>query len=405
MTPSGFNLDRLIYPVSVAAFREEYWERCPLVIQRDDPSYFAHLLTLQDVERIVRMVEPGTDAMRVVMNGVTLDLGETTLGSEDVFSAYRSGGTIVLHAVDRRCEPLMHLANDLSREFSHGFQINAYLTPSTGADSRGLSTHYDTHDVFVLQIAGVKHWRLFDSPIRLPLRDQPFVSGKTRLGEVMDEIDLRPGDCIYIPRGHVHDASVTGTAASLHLTVGVHSIKWVDLLRVILSDAVKSDGRLRESLPIGFANDQACVETLKEQFHRMVALLVDEQQFEVAMGRVIMRAIHQQRPVLSGHLSDLDGVAELSLHTRVQRRREIASRITIAEGSVCLHFHGKLLDMPEFAESSLRFILEARTFSASELPDDLDAAGKITLVRRLLKEGFLTLHRTKSNYAESGGVG
>jgi hypothetical protein len=46
--------------------------------------------------------------------------------------------------------------------------------------------------------------------------------------------------------------------------------------------------------------------------------------------------------------------------------------------------------MPGFVESDVRFMQRAPDFAADELPGELDADGRLVLVRRLLFEGFLT---------------
>jgi hypothetical protein len=57
-------------------------------------------------------------------------------------------------------------------------------------------------------------------------------------------------------------------------------------------------------------------------------------------------------------------------------------------------------------ESTLRFILEAEVFVAADLPGDLDDAGKLVLLQRLLREGFLTLcESTDARRAASGNRG
>ena len=58
---------------------------------------------------------------------------------------------------------------------------------------------------------------------------------------------------------------------------------------------------------------------------------------------------------------------------------------------VLLHFHGKTVQLPAHVEPTLRFILDAEEFVAADLPGDLDDAGKLVLLQRLIREGFLTL--------------
>ena len=55
-------------------------------------------------------------------------------------------------------------------------QVNAYVTP---AQNTGFSDHYDVHDVFVLQVAGEKRWRIREPVHPSPLRDQPWTDRRS----------------------------------------------------------------------------------------------------------------------------------------------------------------------------------------------------------------------------------
>ena len=62
------------------------------------------------------------------------------------------------------------------------------------------------------------------------------------------------------------------------------------------------------------------------------------------------------------------------------------------EGGLGLVFEGKELRFPEPARTEVVACFEAdEPFSASELPGDLDEAGRLVLVRRLVREGFLRI--------------
>jgi hypothetical protein len=47
------------------------------------------------------------------------------------------------------------------------------------------------------------------------------------------------------------------------------------------------------------------------------------------------------------------------------------------------------VELPAYTAASVAFCTRAEPFCAAELPDELDAPGKLVLVRRLLREGFL----------------
>ncbi len=64
-----------------------------------------------------------------------------------------------------------------SATLGHPAQVNAYYTPRA---AQGLPVHHDTHDVFVLQVAGEKRWLVYEPALELPLRNQKY---SAELGE------------------------------------------------------------------------------------------------------------------------------------------------------------------------------------------------------------------------------
>ena len=55
-------------------------------------------------------------------------------------------------------QALFECVRSLEREFSTRFQANIYLTPG---NAQGFHPHYDSHDVFVVQLQGTKRWRVW----------------------------------------------------------------------------------------------------------------------------------------------------------------------------------------------------------------------------------------------------
>ena len=90
---------------------------------------------------------------------------------------FADGATIVLQGLHRTWEPVLDFTQDLAADLGHPVQVNAYVTP---AQNTGFSDHYDVHDVFVLQVAGEKRWRIREPVHPSPLRDQPWTDRKRR---------------------------------------------------------------------------------------------------------------------------------------------------------------------------------------------------------------------------------
>ena len=167
----------LLDPIDVAAFKCDYWESKPLVSCGNDGARFADLLSLAAVDEILGHSSLRSDDVRVTRNGEAIpfrDLSKVGAndsegGLEALYQEYRRGSSIVLLFLHERWPPLKMLCQSLSRELSSRVQANMYLTPP---EAQALKTHYDIHDVLVLQIHGKKRWRLFDRAVQLPLSHQ-----------------------------------------------------------------------------------------------------------------------------------------------------------------------------------------------------------------------------------------
>jgi Cupin superfamily protein len=378
-------LVRAIEPVAVDAFLAEHWERRPLHVARGEPGRFDDLLSARDAERLV--TEPGLryPAFRLVKAGAKLDPDGYTVdlpwrpvpfgGTADVAAVAREwegGATIVLQGLHLNWAPVVAYCRALEARLGHPAQCNAYWTPR---GSQGLPVHHDTHDVFVLQVSGRKRWLVYEPVFELPLKDQRYTSAMGAPGEVVLEVGLEAGDTLYLPRGWLHEA-LTSDADSLHLTVGINVVTWLAAFRAAL-ERCAGDVEFRRSLPSDGEGGEALVERLAEQLDAAEV---------VADAR--RRLVDRRRPVLDGQLSQLRALEALTVGTAVERRRTVIAQLDGRR----LSFEGKALVFPEQALDELEALVSSEgPVRAADLPGRLDDAGRLVLVRRLVREGFLRL--------------
>lgn len=383
---------QLIAPVSGKKFLREYWEKKPLVVRRDDPDYYASLLRLQDLDTILNDSSPNNSHIQAVRDGKprTVKSNESSLGGtgpESYYEEYRAGSTLVFQSLHQRWPSLRSLCWSLAREFSAGAQVNVYLTPP---NSRGFSAHYDTHDVFVVQVHGRKRWQVFERQIELPLHGQPYHAGESEPGRLLEEVELTAGSLLYLPRGYVHSA-VSDSSASVHLAVGLITVTWATTLLQTVEAAIEQDVRYRKSLPPGFAQDDAARSGSARQLGKLLRRLADQIDCDAGIADAAMRA-SQALPVdLEGHLIDLELESRIKAATRLQARAGTAASLVRSGKDIALEFHGKRVSMPVHARPALQFILKKPELCAADLPDSLDEPGKLVLVRRLVREGYLTI--------------
>ena len=386
----------------VDAFVEQAWERQPHLAPTPDPDAFADLLSLDAVDSVLATTAPRTPSFRLVKDGTPLPTSSYTrsgtvggvryTGAADVARMYRAfsdGATIVLQSLHRSWAPLASFCRSLELFLTHPAQANAYLTP---AGATALAPHHDTHDVFVLQVHGHKHWRVSEPVVEAPLRRHRSHKELASAQKVLFEVDLGPGQCLYLPRGYVH-AATSQEATSLHVTIGIHAVTVHDLLAAALERAAEEPA-FRAALPLGFAND----DRTKVLLEAVGAGLAEASQWLGSLDPAPLAADARRRfwsqrpPLLEGQLGQLARLDELADTSVVIRR----------PGSICqiddtgddpsrlrLLLGDRELVVPSEVEPALRRLVAGAPVAVSELADLLDAESRLVLVRRLVVEGVL----------------
>lgn len=399
-SPAHWDVARLIAPHDRTTFLEEYWEAKPLYVDRGEPTYFAGVLTLRDVDELIASASAGE--VRVV-GGPSGEAEDEDLapdrpprrpatsptGPEMLYERFREGSTLVMSFLQQRCMPLRLFCNELGRELSAGIQANAYVTP---AHAQGLPAHYDTHDVFVVQIAGAKRWKLYDSPVEVPLNSQTFRRDEHQPSIEAMVVDLAAGDVLYVPRGVMHEAQ-SMDSISVHLAVGVLGITWADVLHAAVDQFARSHAPARHTLPIGFAAVADQRAKAEDQVPSMLADLVRNSDPSTLIDHAAAVSTSRLAPETDGYLDDISASGDLHLATPVDRRDRDPWSISVNDGRLMLATGTRRLSMPGRLEPELRWLIAAPTpVSAQELPSSLLPEERLVLFQRLLREGFFRLH-------------
>jgi hypothetical protein len=397
MSKSDFDFEKMLNPIEPATFLNEYWEKRPLFIPRNQPDYYSELLSIKDIDSIIWFTRYKLSGVELAKDGVRVPPGSLPIGNyissdgvpdiHKLYNAYGQGYSFVLNGLHDRWKPISVFQKNLEVFLNHSVAINMYMTPQ---NSQGFAAHFDTHDVFIVQVEGSKLWRLYDSPITLPvLSDLKYLPKvKNELSDPVTEICLNAGDLLYLPRGYVHEAC-TSESFSIHLTVGVHVFRWTDLIANAVALLTEKDVRFRESLPVGFLHPGEKNISLKNQFQELLQLLADKSEVEDAVEAIASRFLQEMSPIPDEHFYQLENIDSLNLDTIVKKREGMIYRVIKKEGKVGIQFAGNCVMGPQTTERACRFIVDSGEFPVKALPGLTDNA-KLTLVRRLIKEGLLT---------------
>ena len=374
-------------PFGLERFLDEHWGRRPLHLRRDEAGRFDAVLSRPDVDRLVSATGLRAPAFRLVRDGAQLPLSGYAEdvpwrpGSfaglarpERVADEFRRGATLVLQGLHLHWRPAALYCRGLEAALGCPVQANAYLTPSA---AQGFAVHHDTHDVFVLQVAGTKRWLWYEPVLESPLRDQRFSADRDDPGEPVADFTLEAGDTLYLPRGWPHEAR-TSDSDSLHLTIGVHPPTRLDAIRAALAEC-SDDLEFRRNLDAGGALPPDLVERLAGRLEP-----------ERVRARARRRLVASRRPILDGQLAQAQAADRLRASDHVERRETVLHLLELEAPRPALAFEGRELTVPPRAGAALAAAARAEgPFAAADLPGPLDEAGRLVLVRRLVREGFL----------------
>ena len=296
-TPNGEDSAPPIYLQSlercvghIETFFVKHWNRAPLLLPPIEDEAFDDLASLDDLDHMVASIGIHASNLRMVKSGQALPVtsytvppakksrsSERQVSGTLVYDRFDEGATIVLESLHRYWLPLTDFCRDLELSLGHRLQVNAYITPP---GSQGFDVHQDTHDVFVLQVSGSKHWIVCD-------RDDPELL-------LIDE-EIERGSALYVPRGFPHAASA-GRRASAHLTVGILTHDSTDIAREIAKLAEK-EPVFSERLPSDATSDP---EALRASVLRHVEDLrawLDRIDVDLLTQRVARRIMSTSQPI------------------------------------------------------------------------------------------------------------
>jgi hypothetical protein len=256
------NLDALLAPVTPERFFAEHLDRQPLHI-RGTPGKFADVLSWRQINRLLDMTHiwSGT-SLKLVMDSQAVPPEQFCIRATSrdgapvlqpdaklVQAWIAKGASVVMNDVDSLTPGLASVSTVLEGAGLGKSQANVYIS---WRSHKAFRTHYDTHDVWAVQVEGEKDWNIWegraDHPIPHPaFRGQPQAQHDQARGKLRQVVRMQPGDLLYLPRGWYHDA-LAEAPASVHIAYGVHAPLGMDLVN-ILAERVLYDPEFRRPLP------------------------------------------------------------------------------------------------------------------------------------------------------------
>ena len=180
--------------------------------------------------------------------GDTLGFAKVAPDPIKVENYIRKGASLVLNDLVYLSKEIEGLASDLQIITNGRCQANLYFSMQS---HQAFAPHFDTHDVFALHCEGEKCWNIYENfekdPINHPIYKQELSDKTEKPGKIIDQVLLKPGDLLYLPRGQFHDALASKNGA-IHIAFGITYLKPIDIFQyyydqLIVNDYFRSDIR------------------------------------------------------------------------------------------------------------------------------------------------------------------
>lgn len=190
--------------IPVEVFLAEYWQKKPLFV----PAAFNQLAPLDPNELAGFALEDGIESRLIKESpnpsnafGSRWEITHGPLAEETFSQLPASHWTLLVQAVDQLAPQINRLLHQF--RFLPNWRIDDVMV-SYAVDGGGVGPHFDYYDVFLLQAAGQRRWRIGDicthnTPLQQDVDMKLLTSFDTR-----ETYLSSPGDLLYIPPNVSH---------------------------------------------------------------------------------------------------------------------------------------------------------------------------------------------------------
>ncbi len=160
----------------------------------------------------------------------------------------RNGASLIINGIGDVHGKLNRFFSSVANDLGTFTNANLYVS---WRDVQAFPTHWDDHDVYIMQIEGSKIWNLYGAKRKSPLSKdaEPNVTPPT---EKLWTGRLESGDVLYIPRGCWHDAIVPEDCAgqgSMHVTLSFKEFHVLDIIDWVQYEIIKNWDHTRIYVP------------------------------------------------------------------------------------------------------------------------------------------------------------
>jgi len=375
-----FTLD--LNQMSQNEFLTKYWQKKPVVIKQG----FKNFIDPISPDELAGLAMEETVESRLVYKK-----GEEWQAEFGPFEQYEHLGekdwSLVIQALDNFSEEAAEIIEPF--RFIPHWRLDD-LMASFATAGGGVGPHVDNYDVFICQGSGKRHWRVGDNSKQNEviahealLHVEPF--------EAIIDVELAPGDILYIPPGFPHEG--IALEPSMSFSVGFRANSTVSLLSALADHLI--DNELGTEL-LQDADRQAITrsgeitnndyQSIKSQ---LTNLIENEELFKGFVGKFLTNAKHELDLMPSEEPFARDEVSELlTIHgiKRLGGLRAFYFEDTINEG--VFYINGEQQNCSIDIVPVIKLLCDQCIVSPEELSPWYNNEQFLSLMITLLDQGF-----------------
>lgn len=250
-------LSALIAPHTVEEYFEQSWPHEPFVVHGLAESV-QELTQLPFLNSLDDLLNSWPNQIQVHLPDVADESSAIHTNAQDAKKLFSNRMALLFNNV-HTISPvltkwLQALQKDLGLPTSTHARCMVYATP----DGKGTAAHFDQNINFVLQLHGTKKWWLAPNQ-HVENPTQRFTTGQEidpelatyaapdmpkKMPKDHQEIILKPGSMLFVPRGYWHSTEADGEALALNFTFSQPT--WIDILTLALRSRLMLSPEWRE---------------------------------------------------------------------------------------------------------------------------------------------------------------
>lgn len=177
--------------IEQAKFMSECYEKRPYLFRQEESL---PTVTWADVDNALYVGEQGTSGILIHKGGsfvpeneysevcIDIERRRRAIKKDKFTELVSSGASIIFNRMESVSPPIRSICQQLARVVKADTCANGYI--SFGGE-QAFGNHWDTHDVFAVQLQGRKRWTLYEPTFDLPLKEQ-------RSGAYKEQCPTRP---------------------------------------------------------------------------------------------------------------------------------------------------------------------------------------------------------------------